>query len=82
MVCRARHHRAAIDDRRRWSYTRERSLAGLLAEREIRHIVTPPYTPRWHGKVERFHHTMERERAKGPRFGNHDSRCGRAALRA
>jgi transposase InsO family protein len=57
-----------------WSYTHNRSLAALLADREIRHIVTPPYTPRWNGKVERFHQTMEREWAKGLRYRNHDAR--------
>src|SRR3712207_8034864 len=45
--------------------TRFRSaLRALLAEGDIRHIVTPPYTPRWNGKEERFHQTMEREWAK------------------
>jgi transposase InsO family protein len=41
-----------------WSYTRNRDLRQLLNDRGIRHIVTPPYTPRWNGKVERFHQTM------------------------
>jgi Integrase core domain/leucine-zipper of insertion element IS481 len=50
-----------------WSYTRNRALRDLLTDHEIRHIVTPPYTPRWNGKVERFHQTMEREWAKGLR---------------
>ena len=53
-----------------WSYTHNRALRELLAERGIRHIVTPPYTPRWNGKVERFHQTMEREWAKGLRYRN------------
>ena len=57
-----------------WSYTRNRSFAELLAERQIRQIVTPPYTPRWNGKVERFHQTMEREWAKGVRYRNHAAR--------
>ena len=57
-----------------WSYTHNRSLAALLSDREIRHIVTPPYTPRWNGKVERFHQTMEREWAKGLRYRNHHAR--------
>ena len=38
-----------------WSYTHNRSLHELLAERQIRQIrqiVTPPYTPRWNGNVE------------------------------
>jgi transposase InsO family protein len=51
-----------------WSYTRNRDLRQLLSAGEIRHIVTPPYTPRWNGKVERFHQTMEREWAKGVRY--------------
>jgi len=29
-----------------------------------RHILTPPYTPRWNGKVERFQQTLELEWAK------------------
>jgi transposase InsO family protein len=43
------------------SYRRNRTLRELLVERQIRHIITPPYTPRWNGKVERFHQTIERE---------------------
>jgi transposase InsO family protein len=57
-----------------WSYTRNRSFAELLAARQVRQIVTPPYTPRWNGKVERFHQTMEREWAKGVRYRNHAAR--------
>jgi len=57
-----------------WSYRRNRSLRALLAQREIGHIVTPPYTPRCNGKVERFHQTMEREWAKGMRYRNSTAR--------
>jgi transposase InsO family protein len=57
-----------------WNYTRNRSLRALLADHAIRHIVTPPYTPRWNGKVERFHQTMEREWAKGLRYRNSTAR--------
>ncbi len=57
-----------------WAYTHNRDLARLLADRSIHHIVTPPYTPRWNGKVERFHQTMEREWAKGLRYRNHHAR--------
>ena len=57
-----------------WSYRRNRSLRELLAARGIRHIITPPYTPRWNGKVERFHQTMEREWAKGLRYRNSTAR--------
>jgi transposase InsO family protein len=57
-----------------WAYTHNTALRELLAQREIRHIVTPPYTPRWNGKVERFHQTMEREWAKGLRYRNSTAR--------
>ena len=57
-----------------WRYTRNRSLAALLTDHQIRHIVTPPYTPRWNGKVQRFHQTMEREWAKGLRYRNSAAR--------
>ena len=56
------------------SYRRNRSLAELLAAQGIKHIVTPPYTPHWNGKVERFHRTMEREWAKGLRYKNSTAR--------
>jgi transposase InsO family protein len=57
-----------------WNYTRNLALRNMLTQHEIRHIVTPPYTPRWNGKVERFHQTMEREWAKGLRYRNSTAR--------
>jgi len=36
----------------------------LLAQLGARHITTPPYTPRWNGKVERFHRTLNDEWAR------------------
>jgi len=48
-----------------FAYVRNRSLAGLLACRGIRHLTTEPYRPRTNGKVERFHQTMAREWAYG-----------------
>src|SRR3954447_3252740 len=57
-----------------WSYTHNRSLREFFTARGIRHIITPPYTPRWNGKVERFHQTMEREWAKGLRYRNSTAR--------
>jgi len=57
-----------------WAYTHNNALRELFAQRGIRHIVTPPYTPRWNGKVERFHQTMEREWAKGLRYRNSTAR--------
>jgi transposase len=57
-----------------WSYTHNRSLRALLQARAIRHIITPPYTPRWNGKVERLHQTMDREWARGQLYRNHNAR--------
>jgi transposase len=56
------------------SYRRNRTLRELLNQHAIHHIITPPYTPRWNGKVERFHQTMEREWAKGLRYRNSTAR--------
>ncbi len=41
------------------------TFAGALSELGARHILTPPYTPRWNGKVERFFGTLDREWAHG-----------------
>jgi transposase InsO family protein len=57
-----------------WSYTHNRSLRELLTAHGIRHLVTPPYTPRINGKVERFHQTMDREWARGQLYRNHSAR--------
>jgi transposase InsO family protein len=56
------------------SYRHNRSLRELLAAHTIKHILTPPYTPRWNGKVERFHQTMDREWARGQRYRNSTAR--------
>ncbi len=42
-----------------------RAFAGALSDLGARHILTPPYTPRWNGKVERFFGTLDREWAHG-----------------
>ena len=42
----------------------------LLAELGARHIPTPPYTPRWNGKLERFNHTLDDEWAHGRGWPN------------
>ena len=36
-------------------------FADELARVGARQILTPPYTPRWNGKVERFFQTLKRE---------------------
>jgi transposase InsO family protein len=40
---------------------RSRLFGELLAEVGARQILTPPYTPRWNGKAERFIQTLKRE---------------------
>jgi transposase InsO family protein len=57
-----------------WTYTHNRGLRELLHARGIRHIITPPYTPRWNGKVERLHQTMDREWARGQLYRNSSAR--------
>jgi transposase InsO family protein len=57
-----------------WSYRHNRSLAELFAQRGIGHLITPPYTPRINGKVERFHQTMDREWARGQLYRNSTAR--------
>ncbi len=57
-----------------WAYTRNRSLADLLAERRVRHLVTRPYRPQTNGKVERFHQTMAREWGYGMLYLSHRHR--------
>jgi len=58
-----------------WSYTKNRSLRDLLAQRGIRHRTTRPRTPRTNGKVERFRRTMGREWAYGRRYPTHRHRA-------
>jgi transposase InsO family protein len=43
------------------AYTRSRRFQEVLAAVDARHIVIPPYTPRWNGKVEAFIKTLLRE---------------------
>ena len=43
------------------AYVRGAAFHTAMAHANARHIVTPPYTPRWNGKAERFIQTMKRE---------------------
>jgi transposase InsO family protein len=43
------------------NYRRSRHFQELLSARGIRHILIPPYTPRWNGKAERFIQTLKNE---------------------
>jgi transposase InsO family protein len=45
-----------------------------LAELGARHILTPPYTPRWNGKIERFFGTLDCEWAHGLVWANSTER--------
>ena len=37
-----------------FAYRKSNAFRDQLAAHGARHILTPPYTPRWNGKVERF----------------------------
>lgn len=43
------------------AYRRARAFRAVIAEHGLRHIITPPYTPRWNGKAERLIQTLKRE---------------------
>jgi transposase InsO family protein len=43
------------------AYTRGERFQAILAANQLRHITTPPFTPRWNGKAERFIQTLQRE---------------------
>jgi len=42
-------------------YTNSRRFRETLTGIDARHITTPPYTPRWNGKAERFIQTLQQE---------------------
>jgi transposase InsO family protein len=46
-------------------YSRSHAFRDTLAELGARHILIPPYTPRWNGKIERFFGTLDTEWAHG-----------------
>jgi transposase InsO family protein len=46
-------------------YRTSRAFAQALARHRARHILIPPFTPRWNGKVERFIQTLDTEWAHG-----------------
>ena len=44
-----------------FAYRKSAAFRDLLAAHGARQILTPPYTPRWNGKVERFIQTLKSE---------------------
>jgi transposase InsO family protein len=54
---------------------RSRLFGDLLAEVGARQIFTPPYTPRWNGKAERFIQTLKREWADAHQWPNSTERA-------
>jgi transposase InsO family protein len=44
-----------------FAYRKSNAFKAQLARHGARHIFTPPYTPRWNGKVERFIQTLKQE---------------------
>ena len=52
-------------------YRHSRAFAAVLAAHGARHILTPPYTPRWNGKAERFIQTLQREWAYAHQWQSH-----------
>jgi len=57
-----------------YSYTKSRAFAAALRAHGARHIVIPPYTPRWNGKVERFIRTLKTEWAQAHTWPNSTAR--------
>ena len=55
-------------------YSTSLAFRDTLAELDARHILTPPYTPRWNGKIERFFGTLDSEWAHGRVWPNSNQR--------
>jgi transposase InsO family protein len=55
-------------------YAQSHLFSATLRELGARHILIPPYTPRWNGKIERFFGTLEDEWAHGRVWPNSTTR--------
>jgi transposase InsO family protein len=58
-----------------FAYTKSDRFRELLTTAGARHIVIPPYTPRWNGKVERFIQTLKNEWAYAHQWANSSERA-------
>jgi transposase InsO family protein len=57
------------------AYRRSNAIRAVIADHGARHILIPPYTPRWNGKVERFIQTLKREWAYAHSWPNSAARA-------
>jgi transposase InsO family protein len=55
-------------------YATSHAFRDVLHELAARHILIPPYTPRWNGKIERFWGTLDREWAHSRVWPNSTTR--------
>jgi transposase InsO family protein len=58
-----------------FAYRKSTAFRAVLERHRARHILTPPYTPRWNGKVERFIQTLKREWAYAHSWSNSAERA-------
>ena len=57
------------------AYRRSNAFRAILEGKGARHILIPPYTPRWNGKVERFIQTLKKEWAYAHSWPNSTERA-------
>ena len=70
----------AVMSDRAMAYRLSRSFKAELARAGARQILTPPYTPRWNGKVERFIQTLQNEWAYAHRWRSSSDRTRSLSL--
>jgi len=58
-----------------FAYRKSRAFRQVIERHGARHILTPPYTPRWNGKVERFIQTLKQEWAYAHSWPNSAARA-------